>query len=353
MYSFTQTRGQARALVGAVLVAGGLGGALFGAYAVGANAETHATQARVKRLADAAAAGFSDAALKHSAQAMSPGALAEARRQDPTLKAAEAAGDRTAQERAAALLAARAVDHVPAQAHIAPTLVSGPAAQPFRLTGALDSSRDLDCLTQAVYYEAGSDTPAGQAAVAQVVLNRVRHPTFPKTVCGVVYQGAAAGRCQFSFVCDGAMRRTRSPAMWESSRRVAARALGGYVMPEAGEAVSFHAAYLGHLWSGMQPVGRIGAHIFYRMGHGGGGFGNGVYALERRPASDGAPQRQQLADAAPAVVPDSGVSLTSGAPSADQAGRPAVAITSTTSPKSADAPAKPASATVPASAAAS
>ena len=124
-------------------------------------------------------------------------------------------------------------------------------------------------------------------------------------------------------------------------------------LPEAGEAVSFHAAYLGHLWSGMQPVGRIGAHIFYRMGHGGGGFGNGVYALERRPASDGAPQRQQLADAAPAVVPDSGVSLTSGAPSADQAGRPAVAITSTTSPKSADAPAKPASATVPASAAAS
>jgi spore germination cell wall hydrolase CwlJ-like protein len=352
-----QTRGQARALAGAVLVAGSLGGVLAGAYLAGANVETSGTQARIKRLADAAAAGFSEAALKQSTAAMGPGALAAARRRDPALQAADAA-DKLAEERAAALLAARAIDRVNAPVPLSSnsgsqaaklTLVSGPAAQPFRMAGALDSSRDLDCLTAAVYYETGSDTASGQAAVAQVVLNRVRHPSFPKSVCGVVYQGAAAGRCQFSFVCDGAMRRTKVPAMWENARRVASRALGGYVMAEAGEAVSFHAAYLGRLWSGsMQPVGRIGAHIFYRFGHGGGGFENPVYALETKPA-DGGPTAAPggattvLAQASPASI----------APNGEGAGaRLAVVnvVPAAVAAQSAVLAGQPASATVPAAA---
>src|SRR4051812_14116005 len=89
---------------------------------------------------------------------------------------------------------------------------SGPAgayeaAEPFVARGdreALD--RSLECLTQAIYYEARSESDAGQRAVAQVVLNRVRHPAYPDSVCGVVYQGSArATGCQFTFTCDGAM----------------------------------------------------------------------------------------------------------------------------------------------------
>jgi spore germination cell wall hydrolase CwlJ-like protein len=77
------------------------------------------------------------------------------------------------------------------------------AAQPFHLRGALDQSRDLECLTQAVYYESRGESRNGQQAVAQVILNRVRHPSFPKSICGVVFQGAKDGGCQFSFACDG------------------------------------------------------------------------------------------------------------------------------------------------------
>ena len=66
----------------------------------------------------------------------------------------------------------------------------GPAARPFKIAPSDVANRTpaLDCLTAAVYYEAASESDEGQAAVAQVVLNRVRHPLFPKTVCGVVFQ---------------------------------------------------------------------------------------------------------------------------------------------------------------------
>src|SRR5262249_55624357 len=87
---------------------------------------------------------------------------------------------------------------------------------------ALASSRDLDCLASAVYYEARGESAAGQAAVAQVVLNRARHPAFPKTICGVVFQRAGGG-CQFSFACNGAMRRPKEPAAWSRAQAVAAR----------------------------------------------------------------------------------------------------------------------------------
>ena len=85
-----------------------------------------------------------------------------------------------------------------------------PAAQPFTLRGADEAARAraLECLTSAVYYEAGNESADGQQAVAQVVLNRVRHPAFPSSVCGVVYQGSTrATGCQFTFTCDGSLAR--------------------------------------------------------------------------------------------------------------------------------------------------
>lgn len=139
------------------------------------------------------------------------------------------------------------------------------APAPFRSA----RTSELDCLTQAVYFEARGETADGQAAVAQVVLNRVRHPAFPKTVCGVVYQGVRNRGCQFSFACDGSVRRGRETSAWNRAHRVAARALAGAVMPEVGAATHFHAVRVAPAWGpGMKRVAQVGLHVFYRFSHG-------------------------------------------------------------------------------------
>lgn len=135
-----------------------------------------------------------------------------------------------------------------------------PAAAPFHATNDAISASDLDCLAAAVYYESRGEPADGQAAVAQVVLNRARAPSYPKNVCGVVYQGVGGHECQFSFVCNGAMRRPREMAAWARSKGVAARALGGYVMAEVGRATCFHAARLG---GGGAHLIRLGGHVFF------------------------------------------------------------------------------------------
>ena len=97
-----------------------------------------------------------------------------------------------------------------------------PAAQPF-FAGKVDDAtraRALDCLTSAIYYEAGQESTDGQRAVAQVVLNRVRHPAFPASVCGVVYEGSTrATGCQFTFTCDGSLARAPMPRCVEPRPR--------------------------------------------------------------------------------------------------------------------------------------
>jgi hypothetical protein len=135
----------------------------------------------------------------------------------------------------------------------------------------LDQSRDLECLTQAVYYEARGESLSGQRAVAQVILNRVRHPAFPKSICAVVFQGVKDGGCQFSFACDGQPHHPLENAAWRRSESVAAEALEGQVMAEVGDATHFHAATAGSSFSaGLRKVAQIGAHVFYRFsGHAG------------------------------------------------------------------------------------
>jgi hypothetical protein len=123
---------------------------------------------------------------------------------------------------------------------------------------------DLSCLTQAVYYEARSQSLAGQQGVAQVVMNRTRVPGYGSSVCGVVYQRTPR-TCQFSFVCDGSMDRRVEPAAWQRAQDVAARSLGGYVYDPLRDATHFHATYVSPAWSfTREEVMRIGAHIFYR-----------------------------------------------------------------------------------------
>jgi Cell Wall Hydrolase len=142
-----------------------------------------------------------------------------------------------------------------------------PAARSFAfLGGGFDRMRALECLTAAVYYEAAVETLDGQRAVAQVVLNRVRHPAYPRSVCGVVFQGSQrATGCQFTFTCDGSLGRTPSAAGWQRARQVAAAALAGQVYAPVGHATHYHTDWVVPYWSSsLVKVANIGTHIFYR-----------------------------------------------------------------------------------------
>jgi hypothetical protein len=132
--------------------------------------------------------------------------------------------------------------------------------------GQRDRMRATLCLASAIYYEAATEPDEGQRAVAQVVLNRVRHPQWPHTVCGVVYQGSNLPGCQFSFACDGAMARAPMLSAWIRARRVAERALAGEVYAPVGSATFYHTMQVAPAWGRrMTPVAIVGAHIFYRM----------------------------------------------------------------------------------------
>ncbi len=147
-----------------------------------------------------------------------------------------------------------------------PLLKAGPAAAAFAAPAGPTEQRAEQCLTQAIYYEAGNEPTDGKRAVAQVILNRVRSNAFPNSVCGVVYQGSQKQTgCQFTFTCDGALNRTPNPRSWQSAREIAAAALHGYVFAPVGHATHYHANYVVPYWaSSMAKVTVIGAHLFYR-----------------------------------------------------------------------------------------
>ena len=143
--------------------------------------------------------------------------------------------------------------------------------KPFYLApSSPEYGRALECLSQAVYYEAAREPQLGQEGVAQVVLNRMRHPAYPKSVCGVVYQGAARTTgCQFTFTCDGSLRWAPQPALWSRARAVAARALAGYVDKTVGSATHYHAQYVAPYWAPtLVKMTQVGQHIFAGPAHG-------------------------------------------------------------------------------------
>ncbi len=145
---------------------------------------------------------------------------------------------------------------------------TGPIARAMRIDNSgVDRSRALECLTAAIYYEAASEPDQGQRAVAQVVLNRVAHPSFPGTVCGVVYQGSERSTgCQFSFTCDGSLMRVPSKFFWERARGVAAQALSGYVESSVGLATHYHTNAVHPYWApSLHFITTIGAHRFYSL----------------------------------------------------------------------------------------
>ena len=123
-----------------------------------------------------------------------------------------------------------------------------------------------NCLARAVYFEARSESELGQLAVAKVILNRTRDPDYPKSICGVVYQGSGSrNSCQFSFACDGLPDDVKQPGAWANSKRIAQKAIAGDQSVGAiGTATNYHADYVKPKWArSMKRLIKIGHHIFY------------------------------------------------------------------------------------------
>lgn len=140
------------------------------------------------------------------------------------------------------------------------------AARPFRFAAApLDRSRAEACLAAAMLYEAGLDAD-GQKAVAQVVLNRVRHPAFPKTVCGVVFEGSERTTgCQFTFTCDGSLTRSYATDAWDRARALAREMMDGTIDRRVGLATHYHTDWVYPYWSpSLDKIAAVGTHLFFR-----------------------------------------------------------------------------------------
>ncbi len=134
------------------------------------------------------------------------------------------------------------------------------------------SEAEQTCLANGIYFEARGESSQGQAAVAQVILNRVRNPAYPDTICGVVYQNKSwRNRCQFSFACDGHKDRIRDAGAYTEAEDIAKKVTSGEIwIAEVGSATHYHATYVRPRWArAMEKVDKIGRHIFYRTYNGG------------------------------------------------------------------------------------
>ncbi len=267
-----------------------VGLAIGGAYFTGSAAKATTVRAQAERIQGATAAGFTEEALA-AAAGLDESALAIARRHDPYLVAGSDQRDRQAELLTARLEQLRASQAGSGLRRVSLTDGNTPA-QPFRLGGALEASRDLDCLTEAVYYEARGEGRDGMRAVAQVVLNRVRHPSYPKSVCGVVYQGSnRSSGCQFSFTCNREVLGRRNAAAWDRARTIASSALSGQVFGTVGNATHFHTTAVNPNWrNSLVRVAQVGDHLFYRFSGRSGSRAAFAYAGRPSTASDSAPR---------------------------------------------------------------
>lgn len=273
--------------IAAALVGGLFGMAIGVAYLGGTVAKATTLRTQALRLDGALAAGFTEEALSAAAGGLDASALAIARRHDPYTVAGPSQRDRQAEQLAARLEQLAPQHPLPGGLRPVSTAAHHPAARPFRFDSALDASRDLDCLTQAVYYEARGEGRDGMRAVAQVVLNRARHSAFPSTICAVVFQGAGRRTgCQFSFTCDGSMNRPVNSTAWNRARQIASEALSGQVYAPVGNATHFHTTAVRPSWrSSLIQVAQVGDHVFYRFG---GRTGSSrAFSYEPAPSSAG------------------------------------------------------------------
>ena len=151
--------------------------------------------------------------------------------------------------------------------------------------------------------EAGAGD-ADQRAVMQVILNRVRHPAFTNTVCGVIFQGSERSTgCQFTFTCDGSLRRTYPDSLWRAARQRAEEMLGGAVFQPVGNATHYHTNWVYPWWSPkLDKIAQVKTHLFFRWR----GFWGSRNALSARYAGgepDPAALRQRANAAKGAGLP--------------------------------------------------
>lgn len=127
------------------------------------------------------------------------------------------------------------------------------------------AGEDHACLTEAIYFEAGAKGAAGRAAVGHTILNRVAHPEFPDTICGVIKQGEAEKKCQFSYRCDGIAEVYDYPDQLKLAENSAQAILSGDATDPTGGAIYFHAESIPPGWFGtLERLGAFGGNIFYK-----------------------------------------------------------------------------------------
>ncbi|WP_208995095.1 cell wall hydrolase [Roseibium hamelinense] len=144
------------------------------------------------------------------------------------------------------------------------------AQKPLPLS--VGSAKEQRCLAEAIYFEARGESEEGQVAVAQVVLNRVKNPAYPDSICGVVYQNRHKhNRCQFSYACDGIKDRINSPGAWKTAQRLAREVSDGQrYLKMVDASTHYHATYVNPRWAkSMNKLGQVGLHIFYKTRTGG------------------------------------------------------------------------------------
>ncbi len=136
------------------------------------------------------------------------------------------------------------------------------------LLGGEHGARERKCLAEAVYFESRSEPEDGQAAVAQVVLNRATSGLYPASICGVVYQNRTHYKaCQFSFACEGKSLKVNEPGAWHTATRIADEVLEGKTyLSDVGGATHYHAKYVRPGWARrLVKMDVIGHHVFYKL----------------------------------------------------------------------------------------
>jgi spore germination cell wall hydrolase CwlJ-like protein len=259
--------------VGLLKVAAAAALVLVGGLAVRATLAKEMASARAYYVVRAAAGGFSERELAALMAEAGPGAVKIAAAHDPDAPMPGVWGRPAGWERLEvkappnlgldhlSMAEAERINGVIPDSHV----LNPPAAPFFLRASAGEREEAIKCLTAAIYYEAALEPREGQEAVAQVVLNRMRLPGYPKSVCGVVFQGSDRPGCQFSFACDGSMARDPAAWAWRNAKDVAIQALNGHVMADVGTATHYHTNWIMAGWTPtLLKIRQIGAHIFFR-----------------------------------------------------------------------------------------
>lgn len=149
---------------------------------------------------------------------------------------------------------------------LSPTQVANQAQKLVANMSRPKSTSELECMAEALYFEARGESMAGQLAVAEVIYNRVKSPRFPNSVCGVINQGAERRfACQFTYNCDGKPETIHNRKVYEKLRKISYLVLKGKITDITKGATFYHNTTVNPKWARVFKRTRIiGPHYFYR-----------------------------------------------------------------------------------------